>query len=125
MAAIVQPEAAGGRPDEPPPTIQTYLLPRTHGTCRRFCCECMLIVGFVLLLLGPLLGFCVFVPYFDLLFAEGNIVQPDTPCYGPTPSVCASNFSFDYFFWNITNAEQVCLMMPSRCVCLLSVWSMK
>ena len=117
MAAIVQPEAAGARSEEPSPIIQTYLLPGTHGTCRRFCCECMLVVGFVLPLLGPLLGFCVFVPYFDLLFGEGNIVQPSTPCYGPTPSVCASTFSIDYFFWNITNAEQVCLAGTFKLVC--------
>jgi hypothetical protein len=67
----------------------------------------MLIVGLVLPLLGPLLGFCVFVPYFDLQFGEGSIVQPNTPCYGPTPAVCGGSFSFDCYFYNLTNTEEV------------------
>ena len=61
-------------------------------------------------LLGPLLGLCVFVPYFDLLFEEGNVIQPDTPCFGDEPTICPVSFQFDYFFWNITNAEQVSCM---------------
>lgn len=108
-ASMVRPrvlETGLDRPEEPSPIIQTYLLPVSHGKCRRFCCECMLIVGFVLPLLGPLLGFCVFVPYFDLQFGENSIVQPNTPCYGPTPAVCGGSFSFDYYFWNITNSEE-------------------
>ncbi len=58
-------------------------------------------------LLGPLLGLCVFVPYFDLTFEEGNVIQPNSPCFGPDPEICPTSFKFDYFFWNITNAEQV------------------
>ena len=66
-------------------------------------------------LLGPLLGLCVFVPYFDLLFEEGNVIQPNTPCFGPEPAICPVSFKFDYFFWNITNAEEVRCACPSLC----------
>lgn len=86
--------------------IDLYMLPQVHGGCRRFCCECLLVVGLMLPLLGPLLGLCVFVPYFSLLFEEGTIIQPDSPCYG-APTLCGSTFSYDYYFWNITNAEEV------------------
>lgn len=108
----------GRRPvDSSTVIIDTYLLPSSHGRCRRFCCECCLIVGLMLPLLGPLLGLCVFVPYFDLLFEEGNVIQPDTPCFGPDPAICPASFKFDYFFWNITNAEQVhCALNPLQAI---------
>lgn len=96
-----------GSADDAVSIIQTFLLPESHGRCRRFCCECLLIVGFMLPLLGPLLGLCVFVPYLDLQFEEGSVIQLDTPCYGPDPTVCDTTFSFDYYFWNITNPVEV------------------
>lgn len=109
----------GGRlVDSDKAIIDTYLLPKSHGTCRRFCCECCLIVGCMLPLLGPLLGLCVFVPYFDLLFEEGNVIQPDTPCFGDEPTICPVSFQFDYFFWNITNAEQVRQQAHCSLLCL-------
>lgn len=88
--------------------VQTFLLPNSHGKCQRCCCECLLIVGVMLPLLGPLLGFCVAVPYLDLQFEEGSVIQPDTPCYGPQPTVCGATSSFDYYFWNISNPMEVC-----------------
>ena len=101
----------GRRPvDTSKPIIDSYLLPESHGTCRRFCCECLLIVGLSLPLLGPLLGLCVFVPYFDLLFEEGNVIQPNAPCYSNESSICPTSSKLDYYFWNITNAEQVSCM---------------
>lgn len=96
-----------GSADDAASIIQTFLLPNSHGKCRRFCCECLLIVGFMLPLLGPLLGLCVFVPYLDLQFEEGSVIQPDTPCYGPNATVCDTTFRFDYYFWNITNPIEV------------------
>ncbi len=96
--------------DSSKPIIDSYLLPDSHGTCRRFCCECCLIVGLSLPLLGPLLGLCVFVPYFDLLFEEGNVIQPNAPCFSPAPGICPTSSKFDYYFWNITNAEEVSCM---------------
>ena len=104
----------GRRPvDSSKPIIDSFLLPDSHGTCRRFCCECCLIVGLSLPLLGPLLGLCVFVPYFDLLFEEGNVIQPNAPCFSPAPGICPTSSKFDYYFWNITNAEQVsCMQAP-------------
>ncbi len=102
-------------PDSSSVIIDTYLLPNSHGTCRRFCCECCLTLGCMLPLLGPLLGLCVFVPYFDLIFEEGNVIQPNTPCFGPDPGICPASFKFDYFFWNITNAEQVRHAWPGPC----------
>ena len=99
--------------DSSKPIIDSYLLPDSHGTCRRFCCECCLIVGLSLPLLGPLLGLCVFVPYFDLLFEEGNVIQPNAPCFSPAPGICPTSSKFDYYFWNITNAEQAsCMQAP-------------
>ena len=96
-----------GSADDAAPIIQTFLLPESHGRCRRFCCECLLIVGFILPLLGPLLGLCVFGPFLDLQFEEGSVIQLDTPCYGPNPTVCDTQFNFDYYFWNVTNPTQV------------------
>jgi hypothetical protein len=102
-----------GSEDDAVSIIQTFLLPDSHGRCRRFCCECLLIVGFMLPLLGPLLGLCVFVPFLDLQFEEGSVIQLDTPCYGPDPTICDTTFSFDYYFWNITNPVEVSFQ-PSR-----------
>lgn len=93
--------------DHAAPIVQTFLLPNSHGKCERCCCECLLIVGVMLPLLGPLLGLCVAVPYLDIQFEEGSVIQPDTACYGPQPTVCDAKSSFDYYFWNITNPTEV------------------
>ena len=103
-------------PDRSSVIVNSYLLPDSHGTCHRFCCECCLVLGCMLPLLGPLLGLCVFVPYFDLIFEEGNVIQPNTPCFGPEAEICPSSFKFDYFFWNITNAEQVSCVCSRPCL---------
>ena len=94
------------RTDQAAPIIGLYMLPEVHGGCRQYCCECLLVVGILLPMLGPVLGLCVFAPYFSLLFEEGSIIQPDTPCYGPTPTTCEGTSTVDYYFWNITNPDE-------------------
>lgn len=35
-----------------------------------------------------------------------QVITPDTDCFGSAYAVCDAESYFDYYFWNVTNAEQ-------------------
>lgn len=90
-----------------PPAVRTYLLAGDHGTFRRYLLEVCMVLGLFLPWIGPLLGLCAVVPMVELVVWETTVVTPASNCYNATPMVCNDEVFFDYYFWNITNANEV------------------
>lgn len=92
------------------PVIQTYLLSGEHGTFRRYLLELCLVLGLFLPWLGPLLGLCGIIPLIELDILETAVITPSSYCFAQAANgtVCNGTAVYEYYFWNLTNTEQVC-----------------
>ena len=118
------------------PIVRTYLIPNEHGTCKKYWAELVLVVGLVLPWMGPIGSLCVASPFIKLgvqqsqvtcgtsqnahslclpvspaanmmVFGGYQVITPDTDCFGSAYAVCNAESYFDYYFWNVTNAQEV------------------
>ncbi|KAK9814422.1 hypothetical protein WJX72_005728 [[Myrmecia] bisecta] len=88
------------------PILRTYLAANNYGTCRRYFLELLLVLGLFLPWMGPLLGLAVLDPIITVTLEQSKLLTPTTKCYQAEPAVCDATSYFDYYFWNITNAQQ-------------------
>lgn len=71
----------------------------------------MVVLGVMLPWIGPAFGLCVMTPIVLLTIENGKIITADQDCFGTGPlgnaTQCPAESYFDYYFWNITNPEEV------------------
>lgn len=89
--------------------LQGYLVPKTHGTYRRYVLELLVVLGLLLTWIGPLFGLVVMTPIVLLTVQNGKIITTERDCFGGGlgPTECPAESYFDYYFWNITNPTEV------------------
>jgi hypothetical protein len=64
-------------------------------------------MGLILPWFGPLVGLFVISPLIEMGIAESRQLTAETQCLKESVNVCDSVSQFDYYFWNITNPDQV------------------
>ena len=64
-------------------------------------------MGLILPWFGPLVGLFVISPLIEMGLAESRQLTAETQCLKESVNVCDSVSQFDYYFWNITNPDQV------------------
>jgi len=91
--------------------VQGYLAPGVHGTYRQYVLELLVVLGLLLPWIGPLFGRAVMTPIVLLTVQNGKIITKERDCFGGGvgPTECPAESYFDYYFWNITNPNQVSL----------------
>ena len=67
----------------------------------------MQMMGLILPWFGPLVGLFVISPLIEMGIAESRQLTAETQCLKDSVNVCDSVSQFDYYFWNITNPDQV------------------
>jgi hypothetical protein len=89
--------------------VQGYLAPGVHGTYRQYVLELLVVLGLLLPWIGPLFGRAVMTPIVLLTVQNGKIITTERDCFGGGvgPTECPADSYFDYYFWNITNPDQV------------------
>ncbi|RMZ54053.1 hypothetical protein APUTEX25_002630 [Auxenochlorella protothecoides] len=88
--------------------VQSYQFPGDRTSSRRYWLLFSLLLGSILWWLGPLMGIFVLDPFLQLLLDASQVITPDTDCYDNRmiSQSCKSETFIDYYFFNITNAEQ-------------------
>ena len=69
-------------------------------------------MGLILPWFGPLVGLFVISPLIEMGIAESRQLTAETQCLKEAVNVCDSTSQFDYYFWNITNPDEVRPAMP-------------
>ncbi len=64
-------------------------------------------MGLLLPWFGPLVGLFVISPLIEMGLAESRQLTADTQCLKKDVNVCDSSSYFEYYFWNITNPDEV------------------
>lgn len=69
--------------------------------------------GLLLVVLGPLSQVFIVQPLVNLLLFENGVVTPNYPCFDPRKisQTCDQDVNIDYYFWNITNKDEVCTLL--------------
>ncbi len=63
--------------------------------------------GLLLPWFGPGVGLFVISPLIEMGLVESRQLTVDTQCLKAGVNLCDSTSTFEYFFWNITNPDQV------------------
>lgn len=73
--------------------------------------------------LGPVLGIFIVDPVLQLMLMEGSVITPDSNCFDHrlAEQVCDSDVFVDYYFWNLTNKEEVQPALHALVLVFLSV----
>lgn len=89
--------------------LQGYLLPKVHGTYRRYFLELLVVAGLLLPWIGPAFGLAIMTPIVLLTVQNSKIITTERDCFrgGVGPTTCPATSYFDYYFWNLTNPDQV------------------
>ena len=94
------------------------MLQGEHGSARRYVLELMVVLGMFIPWIGPAFGLCVMTPIVLLTIQNGKIITADQDCFGAGPlanaTECPAQSYFDYYFWNISNIDQV-HSLSSKC----------
>ena len=64
-------------------------------------------MGLILPWFGPLVGLFVISPLIEMGLAESRQLTADSQCFKNAVNVCDSSSTFEYYFWNITNPDEV------------------
>lgn len=65
-------------------------------------------MGLILPWFGPLVGLFVISPLIEMGIAESRQLTAQTQCLENAVNICDATSTFEYFFWNITNPDEVC-----------------
>ncbi len=89
--------------------IDTYFKAgSTSGRLKNYCASCSLVLGALLPVFAPLLALCLINPWVKLLFEVSTVITPFSPCFEEgAGTVCPGPSSVVYYFWNVSNAQQV------------------
>ena len=71
-------------------------------------------LGLVLPWFGPMSGLFVISPIMEMDVLESRWITKDTQCFMDPVNVCNATSQYQYYFWNITNPDQV--GEHSRCI---------
>lgn len=63
--------------------------------------------GLLLPWFGPGVGLFVISPLIEMGLAESRILSSESQCLKSSENLCDSSSIFEYYFWDITNPEQV------------------
>ena len=73
--------------------------------------ELMVVLGLMVPWIGPAFGLGVMTPIVLLTVQNGKVITTEQDCFGVeasgNPTDCPAESYFDYYFWNITNPDQV------------------
>jgi len=102
------------------PIVRTYLYPPDVSSLKKYFILVFLISGALMFFLGPLAQVFVVEPLVTLLLSDASMVTPDKACYNPrlANQTCEDEVHVDYYFWNITNRDEVrCSKYIFTCTC--------
>ena len=67
------------------------------------------LLGLVLPWFGPMGGLFVISPIIEMNILESRWITRDTQCFVDAVNVCNDTSQYQYYFWNITNPDEVML----------------
>lgn len=90
---------------------RTYVYPKDMSSLKRYFLIFFALLGFSIIFLGPLIQIYLAQPMINLMLGESGIITPDSGCFNPKleNQTCPAEVNVDYYFWNITNYEKVCI----------------
>ena len=71
----------------------------------------MQLLGLILPWFGPMGGLFVISPIIEMNILESRWITRDSQCFTDAVNVCNDTSQYQYYFWNITNPDQV---MPNQ-----------
>ena len=70
-------------------------------------CYDVQMLGLVLPWFGPMGGLFVISPIIEMDILESRWITKDTQCFTDAVNVCNTTSQYEYYFWNITNPDEV------------------